>query len=540
MKLKYIFASIVATLALAVGCQKEAGHYLKEIQVSSSYLGFPAEGGSVDVTVTATQDWSINAIPEWITATPANGSAGVTTVKFTAMAAESTREVSFSITSGNVKQTINAIQVTEAVEPTIISVAEAIKMIQADQSLEQTIYVKGIVCQIDEISPSYGNATYYISDDGSKTGTYGSDGKGDGNWLEIYRGAWLNGAKFTKGDEFSVGDEMVVCGVLMSYKGTPETKEKTAYVVSFTKSLIGIDSTELLNVEEGAGVTEYPKDGGAIKVNLTLKNSGFHVSIPAEAKSWLHIEDFGPEYVTLAADANAGGDREVTVTFSTESAGKTYTCQQKLTQKGSIMAVTVAEFLAAPEDNTVYRLQGIITGLYASDKQGKSFYIQDYSGNVLVYGAEGFDKSGAKVGDVVTVIGKRTSYKGTPQMGSATFETLDYAVATKTVAELRALEDDKNTYYMVTGVVTEPTEPNTKWDTETYGNLDLTDDTGSIYVYGVSTGWNGATKQFGTLGVKPGDQLTVIGYRASYTKNDYKLLQIGGAMYVSHVPANAE
>jgi hypothetical protein len=83
-------------------------------------------------------------------------------------------------------------------------------------------------------------------------------------------------------------------------------------------------------------------------------------------------------------------------------------------------------------------------------------------------------------------------------------------------------------------------EPNTKFDLETYGNLSLQDETGEIYVYGVSTGWNGASKQFGTLGVKEGDQLTVIGYRTSYTKGDYKLLQIGGAMYVSHVSANAE
>jgi hypothetical protein len=536
MKLKYIFASIVATLALAVGCQKEAGHYLKEIQVSSSYLGFPAEGGSVDVTVTATQDWSINAIPEWITATPANGSAGVTTVKFTAMAAESTREVSFSITSGNVKQTINAIQVTEAVEPTIISVAEAIKMIQADQSLEQTIYVKGIVCQIDEISPSYGNATYYISDDGSKTGTYGSDGKGDGNWLEIYRGAWLNGAKFTKGDEFSVGDEMVVCGVLMSYKGTPETKEKTAYVVSFTKSLIGIDSTELLNVEEGAGVTEYPKDGGAIKVNLTLKNSGFHVSIPAEAKSWLHIEDFGPEFVTLAADANAGGDREVTVTFSTESAGKTYTCQQKLTQKGAIQEVSIADFLAAPVSSAQYRLTGTITKV-ANTAYG-NVYIKDFSGEVYVYGigSKGdFEALGLKEGDIVTIVGQRGEHSGTAQVAKAIYES-HIPVTTVTVAEFLAAAESKDVWYRITGVVEKPTEEGTKWDIEKYGNLNVKDESGSVYVYGVSTGVKGQTQKFGTLGVQEGDNLTIIGYRTSYKG----LNQVGGAMYVSHIPANAE
>ena len=534
MKLKYIFASIVATLALAVGCQKEADHYLKDIQVSSSYLGFPAEGGSVDVTVTSTQEWTINSIPEWITATPAYGSAGVTTVKFTALAAEETREVSFAISCGNVKQTINVIQVTEAVEPTVITVAEAIKMIQADQTLEQTIYVKGVVCQIDEISPSYGNATYYLSDDGSKKGSYGADGKGDGNWLEIYRGAWLNGAKFTKGDEFSVGDEMVVCGVLMSYKGTPETKEKTAYVVSIEKSLIGIESVELLDVEEGEGVTEYPKEGGSIKVNLTLKGADFHVLIPDEAKSWLHIEDFGLSYVTLAADANEGGDRDVTVTCYTEEKGKLYTCQQKLTQKGSIINATVAEFLAAEVGNTQYRVSGVISKVLNTSYGNVN--IKDYSGEVYVYGigAKGdFEKLGLKEGDVVTLVGKRGESSGTARMTGAQLEN-SFSVTKKTVAELRELSDDKTTYYMVTGKVARIEETNADWDITKSGKFHIKDETGSIYVYKVATGWAGPADQFGTLEVKEGDTITIIGYRTSYTKNDYKLLQIAGGVYISH------
>ena len=54
MKLKYMFASIVATLALAVSCEKEAAHYLNEIKVSSSYITFDAEGGDLSYTFTTT------------------------------------------------------------------------------------------------------------------------------------------------------------------------------------------------------------------------------------------------------------------------------------------------------------------------------------------------------------------------------------------------------------------------------------------------------------------------------------------------------
>ena len=528
MKLKYIFATLVATLALAVGCEKEADHYLKEVQVSSSYLAFPAEGGSVDVVVTATQDWSINTIPEWIIATPAYGSVGETQVRFTVLAATETREAEFTITSGTVGQTMIASQVTEAVEPEIVNVAGALALIKAvdkgdggSYNVSGTYRVKGIVCKISDISVSYGNATYYLSDDGKFNAETA---------LQVYRGLWLEGGAFTKGDEFAVGDELTIEGQLMSYKGTPETVEKTAFVVAINKSLIGVEGTELMNVEEGMGVTEYPVEGGSIKVYIMTKGNGFHVNIPAETKSWLHIEDFGTDYVTLSADANEGGDRNVTVGFTTESGNQTYSCELALSQKGAIKNVTVAEFLAAAEGSSVYRLNGLITGLYASDSQGKSFYIQDYSGSVLVYRAEGFETSGAKVGDIVTVCGKRTSYKETPQMGSATFEAIDKVVTAVKVADFLAAAESKDVWYMISGTVEKPTEKETKWDIETYGNLNLRDETGSVYVYGVSTGINGESKKFSTLGVKEGDKMTIIGYRTSFKG----LNQVGGGMYVSH------
>lgn len=73
------------------------------------------------------------------------------------------------------------------------------------------IYTKGIISKIDEISEQYGNATYYISDDGSDLGQ-----------LEVYRGYGLGGNKFKAGD-IKVGDEVIVYGqVINYYNNTPE------------------------------------------------------------------------------------------------------------------------------------------------------------------------------------------------------------------------------------------------------------------------------------------------------------------------------
>ena len=73
MKAKYIFASLVAALALLAGCQKEeTAHYLDEVSVSSSYVAIPLDGGSTPVGVLALGSWTISGMPEWLTVSPAS------------------------------------------------------------------------------------------------------------------------------------------------------------------------------------------------------------------------------------------------------------------------------------------------------------------------------------------------------------------------------------------------------------------------------------------------------------------------------------
>lgn len=73
------------------------------------------------------------------------------------------------------------------------------------------VYAKGIVSKIKEISTSYGNATYYISDDGTTNGQF-----------YVYRGYSVGGKKFQSESELKVGDVVVVYGQLIDYNGTKE------------------------------------------------------------------------------------------------------------------------------------------------------------------------------------------------------------------------------------------------------------------------------------------------------------------------------
>ena len=427
MKLKYIIPSFIAVVALLMSCtEKFEPSYMDGLRVSSSYVVVPADGGSADFTINASGDWEIKEIPAWLTITPVSGGAGQTKVVATAPATTSTNSATIKIMFGSNYQEVNLVQTAKKTDPVVWSITEGLAQLKANpDGLSAT--VKGIVCKIDEISPQYGNATYYLSDDGKF---------GDGNWIEVYRGKWIDGASFTKGDEFAVGDEIVVSGSLIYYKETIPEFTQGSSVVSISKSLIGIEKVEMLDVEEGEGKTEFTKEGGKAKITITTKGNGFHISIPAEAKSWLHIDDFGADYVTLAADANDGAARKATVTLSTESEGTTYTCEQTFTQEANVLphgenpddpfnvaeAIAKCQAIGSTSDGVIYYAKGIISSISSVDTGSygnATFNISDNGEDVntiTVYRSyflnnEKFTaENQIGVGDEVVITGKLVNY----------------------------------------------------------------------------------------------------------------------------------
>ena len=502
MKLKYIFASIVATLAL-VGCQKEADHYLDAIKVSSSYVALSTGvGANTSITVSATDSWYVaidEATAKWLTVSPTMGGAGESTLTFSAPAGEG-RTAEVLIKCGEQTQHINVIQGIATV-----SKATCAEIIAGPDS--KTYRVTGIYTGI--YNTTYGN--WYLTDDTGTITIYGTlDAKGNTkNFLSL---------------GLEVGDEVTVEGPKTTYGTTIELVDVT--VIKINKSLIKVDE-----VNYGENLDAIPVDGGDVTVKVTCKGNGIDVSIPESAKTWLGVTsiDHSEGLVTFSARANEGGDRSVNITFVTTDGHKEYTSEATINQKGAIVAATVQQFIDADENDTVYRVQGVITGMYASDKQNKSFYIRDYSGEVLIYRAEGFDKSDAMVGDVVTVVGKRTSYKGTPQMGTTTFETLDHAVTEVDIPTF--LAGDNGAWYRVSGVVTEIAN-------EAYGNIYISDGTNTLYVYGCYPGV-GATGDarkgvVAAQGIKVGDILTVFGPKSVYKD----VPQVNGGYFWSLTPAN--
>ena len=516
MKFKYFLPLFVAVMAMLTGCATDQDRtYLGEIRLSSSYVALDKAGGSTQITLTASDSWTVVAdgIPSWLTVSPMNGGAGQNSLTFSAGAAEG-RTATIKINCGGKTQEVNVIQGIATV-----STATCAQVIAGPDA--KTYRVTGMVTGIG--NTEYGN--WYLNDGTGELYIYGTLDKNGNNGKNNSIAAW----------GLEVGDEVTVEGPKTTYGGVVELVDVA--IVKITKSLIKVDSLTVGGVKTDLSKTPMPIEGGEVTAHVTCKGDGINVDIPADAASWLSISSVKSNAITFKAAPNVGGDRSTTITFKTKSGGKEYTSQVAVAQAGAILDVSIAEFLAAEVGDTQYRIQGVVMSLYASDKQGKSFYIRDFSGETLVYRTEGFLDAGIEVGDVVEVIGKRGAYKDSPQLVNGTC-TLLYDVEEVTIEEFLSKPDNKNVWYMVTGKISSLLGSNGKEND--YGNLYITDGTNELYVYGTYPGWGatGDARKFfiADNGIEVGDEITIIGYKDTYKD----LVELCGCVCLSFIKANAE
>ena len=207
--------------------------------------------------------------------------------------------------------------------------AEASKL-AANAVSEQGYYIKGKVVSVKEaFSAQFGNASFYISD----------DGKADGQFL-VFRSLYLGNQKWTEGQpNIAEGDEVVVYGKLTNYYGnTPETAQGTTYLVSVNGKTeggstggedkpgedkpagngnIAINGTTLTlsnpSVQAGATTVEvvpgdFYTENGAEVTTITLKD-GTKIVFDANG------EKNGPKYYTGANYSNIRVYKNNTITF---------------------------------------------------------------------------------------------------------------------------------------------------------------------------------------------------------------------------------
>lgn len=365
------------------------------------------------------------------------------------------------------------------------TVAEALAAINAMEdgaTSEEFWFVKGKVVKVTTSQANfekYGNLNYLISEDGTENNT-----------ITVYSGDGLNGDKFTGIDALKAGDEVIVYGHIQKYvnKSGAMTPE-----ISTGNYLVSLNSN-------GGGNNSGGDKGSSVDNPYTI----------AEALA----------AINALAD-NGYSDAEVYV-------------------KGKVVKVTT--------NQTNFDKYGNLNYLISEDGT-ESNTITVYSGDGL--NGEKFSGIDAlTAGDEVIVYGKLQKYvkndKVTPEIAKGNYlvslkkasgnggDDTPTTGATKiSVANFIAAAESTEVWYQLTGTI-----KNLKAGDQ-YGNFDLEDETGSVYVYGVLSEKGGEKKKFQELvtakGIENGKKITIIGNRGSYTNkttNETKI-EVTNAYFVS-------
>ena len=196
---------------------------------------------------------------------------------------ENTNIVKFTIggTTGN--RRIVAIKVTYTIDEnaaplpqpvhiantaeTAYTVAQAIELIDAGEALSETVFVKGIISQVDKIQS--GAITYWIS----------ADGTTEGQQFECYKGKNIDGADFAALEDVEVGAEVIVKGTLTKYGETYEFNqgnELVSYKAPF-KPLFADGKYYIYNV----GAQKYLAAGANWGTHAAVNATGLDYEIKA-------------------------------------------------------------------------------------------------------------------------------------------------------------------------------------------------------------------------------------------------------------------
>lgn len=180
------------------------------------------------------------------------------------------------------------------------NVAAVIKYVQelgADVESPEKVYIKGIVCSTKEISAQFGNATFDIS----------ADGELAGEKFTVYRAKGLNNQNIKSEDDVQVGDEVIVYGNVVNYKGnTPETTQGKAYIYWQKRGDTVLDgsASDTPDTPADGGTWDKPYTVAQAIANQTGKEVWVHGyivgSIPADVSS------FVLENMTFTADGASG------------------------------------------------------------------------------------------------------------------------------------------------------------------------------------------------------------------------------------------
>lgn len=420
MKLKYIIPSFIAVIAMFTGCSDDnEPTYLDNLKVSSSYVAFDVKGGTQKITVTATEDWSMDfmvpvkadslddekgivkyQVPtsqmatkenKWVKVSQLSGGAGTTDISFTVGATTATRSVTIRIKAGDKYQNIIVAQIDDSPTPES-TVKDVLKGVDS-----KTYRVTGMCGKI--INTSYGN-WYMVDNEGNELYIYGTkDASGAYNWKKF---------------NIAPGDLVTVEGARKTYKSTIEIEDAT--FISVKKAL-------LLSKETNKTID---KEGKPFNITITQKGEGLSFKSDVD---WMTIEPGytvnkkGDLVFTVNPSENATGmNREGTLTFKSTKGKEESVLTVSIIQLGTTPITTggiagISSAISASTDrNKQVNFDVVLTDAKVTYKNGSNIFVEDATGGLLLYSGN----SSLAVGDVINgrVWGAGYAYNGLPEATS--------------------------------------------------------------------------------------------------------------------------
>lgn len=491
MKFKSILTLIFSTLLLAGCSEDQVLGTFGDLNLSTTYISIPAEGGDVKVTLNAGEAWEFStekdfAIPEWITVSQISGEAGQTELTFSAEASNLGREAEMKIIAGAKNQFLKVRQGEITATPATCKVVN-----EAPDG--KNFVVSGTITKI--VNTEYGN--WYMTDGTAELYIYGTlDANGKTkNFLSL---------------GIEVGDKVTIEGPKGSYKGDPQMVNVT--VKKIEKALLKVVTPS----------EEISKEGGVLEVKLASKGKAAFYEISEECQEWISYEN--AEYIegvstkldpnpadtvvyTFNIKANDASAREGSISFyANEGEPIPYTFTQedgtpfkilsesvKLGKNENLLKVVIAtnspelSYRIAEENKEwiSYSYTETINGV-ATDQEPNPADTIVYTFNVSV------NEGNSREGSIYFYIRE-------DHLVPYTFIQLG-GIANVTVAEFLAAEVNDAAQYRIVGHVTGFNKYN--------NNFYLKDWSGEVYAYYVDTQ--------GIKDIAIGDFVTVVGKRSEY------------------------
>ena len=470
MKLRYFLTSIIACLALAIGCTKEELPALSEITVTPSYFTFTVDGGAKEITVNALADWTVTDIPEWLTVAPAEGTAtGAEGVKVTVTAqatqAEKIATATLKFNCAGKTQLVTVGQEAyvpdypkfEAGEYWIMFGDEAVVPVSSAYGYLYTI--KANKSQDGKLSSTADNIFTFTAVEGgfsiqdaagkyyAMKGTYDSF-----NLYDTAQENYVYTVKQTGDAKFLITN--TANGKFMHYDPAHSSagaysSEREGAIYPNLVSVAGAEIPEVLFAVEPTEV-EVEKEGTDFNINMTCKTGEFEIEPSVD---WITLKGMtstnGEYVVTFACAENTEAARTGAIEFTSGEETITVT----VNQAGAIAEVTIAEAIASDE------LCSVLGKVIFTHSKG--VLITD--GRDVLYGYLGAAPEVA-VNDVVKMVGTVTKYNGGRSMNKPVVAKAEGTVGTyrtpapvvldaeKFAAYTSADADFATPYVMITGV----------------------------------------------------------------------------------------